>query len=60
MKITYESFYELSEVFRDGYGIAHAKSDHTPDECLPWQKGAIEFAEWLDEMGYKVTTRGGK
>lgn len=54
MKTIYETFYDLADHFRSGYSSTHTQSKHTPEECVGWQEGIIEFAEWLDENGYQL------
>ena len=54
MKRTYEAFWEIADDFVMGEHWTHACSDHTADECLPWQHGVREFAKWLDEVGVKI------
>ena len=54
MKKIYETFKEMSEDFVDGDHWTHKLSDHTKDECLAWQHGVIEFANFLDAFGLKI------
>lgn len=54
MKQIYESFSEIADDFTDGEHWTHQLSNHTADECFPWQHGVKEFAEFLDEMGVKI------
>ncbi len=41
-------FAKLAEAFVDGDNLTHRLSGHTEAECLGWQKGAKEFAAWID------------
>lgn len=50
MKKIYESFEEIAEDFKKGEAWTHTISGHTPDECVPWQKGILEFAKFLDKI----------
>lgn len=54
MKKIYESFTEIAEDFTDGLHWTHLLSDHTSDECIPWQHGVQEFAKFLDTAGVKI------
>jgi hypothetical protein len=54
MKKIYESFTEIADDFTNGDHWTHALSDHTSDECYPWQHGVDEFAKFLDTCGVKI------
>ena len=54
MKKIYESFSEIADDFVNGDHWTHLMSEHNSDECLAWQHGIHEFAEWLDSYGLKL------
>ena len=54
MKRIYESFGEIADDFVNGESWTHQFSDHSADDCYPWQHGVREFAEWLDEVGVEI------
>ena len=54
MKKIYESFSEIADDFTSGYHWTHVCSDHSSDECFPWQHGVDEFAKFLDTCGVKI------
>lgn len=54
MSVTFDSFEEIAHGVIYGKSIFHGLSDHTGKDCIPWQKGVLEFAKYLDEKGYKV------
>lgn len=54
MKKVYESFTDIAEDFKDGSHGTHMYSDHTYEECFPWQHGVMEFAKFLDGCGVKI------
>jgi hypothetical protein len=58
MKITYETFYELSRMLTGGMAIFHLiYSKHDDKDCFAWQQGVHDFARWLDENGFEITRK---
>jgi hypothetical protein len=55
MKTTYESFEELAGAMTRGEGRLHQCNCPGEDECLVWQTGVSDFAEFLDHIGLKVS-----
>lgn len=54
MRKFYDTFKEIAEDFTNGESITHNHSKHTVDECIPWQHGVLEFAEFLDRLGLSI------
>ena len=54
MKNIYENFEEIADGFCSGDSVTHVFSPHATEECLGWQKGAREFAKFLDGAGMKI------
>ncbi len=62
MKRTYENFEELAKEMTRGEGLLHAFNcvHDTDGDCLSWQDGITDFAEWLDHIGVKVEISDGQ
>lgn len=54
MKRIYENFAEIARDFTDGTSVTHTGSEHKDPECIGWQHGVKEFAEFLDGVGLSL------
>lgn len=61
MKRIYENFEELAREMVKGDGLLHTFNCVHKDggDCVSWQNGINDFAEWLDHIGVKVEITDG-
>ena len=61
MKINLETFKDTAKLLTYGFSEGHLFTyKHSYEECLGWQKGIQNFADWLDDNGYIVVKLSNK